>query len=465
MKVVDIFIAYSHRDLSFKNELRKILRPLLHAGKASVWDDYDIEAGKDWEAEIKKRLHSAEIILLLVSPDSLDSDYFYGKEVTISLERHTKGEATVVPIILRHCLWHITPLGSLEALPEKGKAVASWISQDEAMTNVALRLLEIVEAKIVEHAEKQQKKNLPKTTQAFVKPVKIEQPKLKIPDHFVFVKGGTFQMGDLFGDVKDNDATPHTVTLHDFYISKYAVTFDEYDAFCAATNRYKSYDHGWGRGRRPVIVAWYDAAEYCNWFSQQEGLKPTYSIDKNKKDPDNKNPYGPRKWLVTFDKNANGYRLPTEAEWEYAARAVESPLEGGNRGEIEIRGGGKVRFGNGKDIADPVEINFNASKSYKRRYSIAGEYRRKTLPVDALPANALGLHHMSGNVREWCWDWYEADFYKKNDGATDPMGQTSGKYRVVRGGSWDNVPVQCRAACRFCWDSELPSCGFRLARY
>lgn len=185
MKVVDIFIAYSHRDLSFKNELKKILRPLLHAGKASLWDDYDIEAGKDWETEIKKRLHSAEIILLLVSPDSLDSDYFYGEEVTIALERHAKGEATVVPIILRHCLWHITPLGTLEALPEKGKAVASWVSQDEAMTNVALRLLEIVEAKIAEYVDEQQENEQLRTSQAFIKPEKIKQPKIFVnPDEW-----------------------------------------------------------------------------------------------------------------------------------------------------------------------------------------------------------------------------------------------------------------------------------------
>jgi len=140
----DIFIAYSHNDLRFKDELKKFLRPLLNTKRASLWDDHDIEAGKEWEAEIKKRLYGADIILLLVSPDSLASDYFYGREVTVSLERHEKGEAVVVPVILRPCAWTITPLAKLEALPAKGKPVTQWPSQDEAFTDIAHNIGEIV---------------------------------------------------------------------------------------------------------------------------------------------------------------------------------------------------------------------------------------------------------------------------------------------------------------------------------
>jgi|APTNR8051073442_1049403.scaffolds.fasta_scaffold00323_15 hypothetical protein len=151
----DIFIAYSHNDLRFKDELKKFLRPLLNTQRASLWDDHDIEAGKEWEAEIKKRLYGAQIILLLVSPDSLASDYFYGREVTVSLERHEKGEAVVVPIILRPCAWTITPLAKLEALPAKGKPVTQWPSQDEAFTDIAHGIGEIVE----NLAEKRRKTN------------------------------------------------------------------------------------------------------------------------------------------------------------------------------------------------------------------------------------------------------------------------------------------------------------------
>jgi hypothetical protein len=143
--MIDIFIAYSHEDLGFKNELKKFLRPMLRDERVSVWDDFDIEAGQDWDAKIKERLYGADVILLLVSSDSLASDYFYGKEVKVSLERHAKGEAVVVPVILRHCDWENTPLGGLEALPEKGRPVMEWPSRDQAWQDTVNRLRRVAE--------------------------------------------------------------------------------------------------------------------------------------------------------------------------------------------------------------------------------------------------------------------------------------------------------------------------------
>jgi len=145
MEPVDIFIAYSHEDLTLKNELKKFLRPLLREGRISLWDDFDIEAGQDWDATIKARLYGAGIVLLLVSSDSLASDYFYGKEVEVSLKRHASGEAIVVPVILRHCDWMETPLGSLEALPEKGRPVVEWATRDQAFQDVVARMRRVVE--------------------------------------------------------------------------------------------------------------------------------------------------------------------------------------------------------------------------------------------------------------------------------------------------------------------------------
>lgn len=149
MRAVDIFIAYSHNDLGHKNELKKFLRPLINTGQARLWDDHEIEGGQDWEAEIKKRLYGSDIILLLVSPDSLASEYFYGQEVKVSLERHDKGESVVVPVILRPCTWTLTPLKRLEALPEKARPVTSWASQDEAYTDIAQHIGAIVESRQV----------------------------------------------------------------------------------------------------------------------------------------------------------------------------------------------------------------------------------------------------------------------------------------------------------------------------
>ncbi len=142
--MIDVFIAYSHFDLSYKDELKKFLRPLLREERITLWDDFDIEAGEDWNAKIKERLYGADLVLLLVSADSLASEYFYSKEVKVSLERHARGETKVVPVILRHCDWTATPLGDLEVLPEKGRPVVDWPTRDQAFLDVVSGLRKVV---------------------------------------------------------------------------------------------------------------------------------------------------------------------------------------------------------------------------------------------------------------------------------------------------------------------------------
>lgn len=150
-------------------------------------------------------------------------------------------------------------------------------------------------------------------------------------------------------------------------------------------------------------------------------------------------------------KSSKQYRLPTEAEWEYAAR----------------EGGKKRRFGNGKDIADPAEMNFYSLKDYKQPYSVVGEYRKKTTPVDFFRPNALGLYDMSGNVWEWCSDWYAEHYYReyeKQDIVRNPQGPETGSSRVIRGGGWVINPQSCRSTYR---DASAPDeagsdLGFRL---
>ncbi len=285
-----------------------------------------------------------------------------------------------------------------------------------------------------------------------------EVTRLDIPAHatprMAPITGGTFTMGDVMGDKENNAELPlHEVTLDNYELGAYAVTFAEYDAFCEATGREKPGDEGWGRDDRPVInVDLYDAIEYCNWLSEIWGLPQVYEIDKTKKDPNSKSTTDGKKWLVSIRSETwqgGGYRLPTEAEWEYAARAVDG------------KAGGKVRFGNGKYVADPMEINFDGSN--KMPYSVVGVDRGKTTPVGNFSPNSLGLFDMSGNVWEWCWDWY-GDY--PSSPQTDPKGPNSGSGRVVRGGSWDLSPFVARCAFR---DDLTPvsrssSLGFRLAR-
>ena len=237
----------------------------------------------------------------------------------------------------------------------------------------------------------------------------------------VVLPGGLYQMGSPAAETgRGRDEGPqHEVSIAPFAIGKFEVTFAQWDACLAGggCNGYSPPDRGWGRGNRPVTdISWDDAQAYLDWLNHQVG--------------------GLR------------YRLASEAEWEYAAR----------------QGGKKVRFGNGKDMADPKTINFNGGKDYKLPYSIAGEYRGKTVPVGSLNSpNALGLHDMSGNLWEWCWDW---DANYTSTAEINPKGPDNGSYRVGRGGAWDNNPSDIRCSCRY---SDIPdgrgyNMGFRLAR-
>lgn len=240
-------------------------------------------------------------------------------------------------------------------------------------------------------------------------------------DNMVFVKGGTFQMGSKDGQ---SGETPHAVTLSDYYMGRYEVTFEEYDAFCVATGKEKPDDRNWGRGKRPAnYVSWYDAIEYCNWLSEKHTLKKVYTIIGTN---------------ITANWKANGYRLPTEAEWEYAARSRGKDEKwAGTSSESQLSS-----FANGFGKTDGFEY---------------------TAPVGTFKANDLGLFDMSGNVWEWCWDWFGT--YSKSIN-TNPKGSNTGTVRVIRGGSLDYKPAYLRCTNRNYTgpDSRSGAIGFRISR-
>jgi len=251
------------------------------------------------------------------------------------------------------------------------------------------------------------------------------------------IPGGTFQMGEELGGV--NDATPiHTVTLSNFSMSKYPVTQEQYYAVTGVnpSNFISNPASGEVQGKRPVEnVTWYDAVEFCNNLSKIEGLQPVYTITNRQPSAG----YPIERANVTADFSKNGYRLPTEAQWEYAAKGG-NPLAAGWKGYM---------YAGSNTIGDVAWYDGNSGS--------------KTHEVGKKKPNGLGLYDMSGNVWEWCWDWYGE---YTNAAQTNPMGASSGSYRVFRGGGWVYSAGDVRSVNRgnYYPDGRNFSFGFRLVR-
>lgn len=213
--------------------------------------------------------------------------------------------------------------------------------------------------------------------------VKSEPAKTVSSPEYVLIKGGTFKMGDEKGDA---DAKPvHNVSVSSFYIGATEVTQALYKSVMGKNPSFHKYVDD-----LPVeSVSWFDAVEFCNALSKKDGLTPCYKGDKNSG--------------YTCDFNANGWRLPTEAEWEYAAGGADKFVYSGSNNDV--------------DVAWQNE-NSDCARS-----------------VATLKPNQFGLYDMSGNVNEWCWDWWGSKSYENSE-STDPRGLPSGKSRIWRGGGW-----------------------------
>lgn len=272
---------------------------------------------------------------------------------------------------------------------------------------------------------------------------------------FVFIPGGEFQMGDLWGDGESDERPVHTVRVGDFWMSKYEVTNAQYVPFLNAISGHwigssrliqsKSEDYyirliqpksedshshillqetlsvvenGYevslyyavedGYDNRPMIeVSWFGAVTFCNWLSRQAGLEEVY--DEN---------------TLEADFSKIGYRLPTEAEWEYAARA----------------GGKEIKYPNGNTLTYD-DANYSGAGGRDLWVS-------RTAPVGSFPPNGLGLYDMAGNVSEWCHDWYDPSYYSRSP-MDNPKGPSNpGSFHVLRGGAESNLPEYCRTTNR-----------------
>ncbi|MDX1910160.1 MAG: SUMF1/EgtB/PvdO family nonheme iron enzyme [Saprospiraceae bacterium] len=464
------FIIYARADAPFKDELLTHLRPFVKNGLLEKWVDSDLLPGEEWEKRIERELEAAHLVIMLVSADALNSDFIEKKELKIALEKKRAGTARVVPILVRDCFWEMHgDLSEIQLLPkdEKGaiRGVAGWISRDTAWTHCLRELKKLVDeiqaalqkemqaAEAAQQAELLQQQQAAEAEKAARTRRRLDEAAWKkvsealqvTPDlsqkiilleaylhdethqnhrpeaeelledlradleaeeklakarkkreeeqqekaremaeqkrrqeeaerqkelpEMVSVKGGTFNMSDNY-----------QVTLSNYEIGKYPVTQKLWkDIMGNNPSHFKGDD-------LPV--------ENVRWEDCQAFLKKL-----NERFP------------------GKNYRLPTEAEWEFAAR-----------GGALSKG---YEYAGSNDLDEVGWYNKNSGG--------------KTHPVGLKKANELGIHDMSGNVWEWCSDWY--GIYPSS-AATDPLGPDSGTFRVNRGGSWDDAPQNCRVANR-----------------
>ncbi|MCD4819996.1 MAG: formylglycine-generating enzyme family protein [Candidatus Cloacimonetes bacterium] len=236
---------------------------------------------------------------------------------------------------------------------------------------------------------------------------------LNSTDNMIFIQGGTFKMGS--NDINKFSSPIHSVTVSDFYMSKYEITQKDWVEIMG-----NNPSSNIGIDNPIDNVSWFAAIEFCNRKSLKEGLEPCYNGERNK---------------VKCDYRKNGYRLPTEAEWEFAAQ-----------GGIKSK---NFKYSGSNNVDDVAWYHVNSDK--------------RSNPVGNKKSNGLGIYDMSGNLWEWCNNWL-GNYTKRPK--NNPHGPNIGKFRVLRGGSWNVEDILCSNYIRFLGepdDSDI-HVGFRIVR-
>ena len=420
----DIFICYSRTDGPVARQLTEKLR----AEGWTVYLDVQTPIGSRWDKEIEKQLQAAKAVVALWSVKSTDSDFVL-EEAEYGRHKNMLFPAFIEPVEYPYGFGRIQ---TADMIGWAGEPDHPGLVQLLAGLRGHLGVgRQPFAADFASDGSRHRDADLPINTVGI--PTIIQTPpttpftpgqtfrdKLKLGGKgplMVVIPPGRFMMGSPTNEPErvDSENPQHEVIIpQPFAIGVCAVTFADYDLFCRKTQRALPYDGGWGRENRPVIdVSWQDAQAYCAWLSKQTGY---------------------------------GYRLPSEAEWEYACRA-----------------GTQTPFSFGGNIT-PEQVNYNGNHPYAGGKK--GQYRETTVPVQSLPANAWGLYEMHGNVWEWVQDAWHVNYTgAPMDGSVWESTEASGT-KVLRGGSWVNLAWFCRSALRIHDQpgKQVSNVGFRCAR-
>jgi formylglycine-generating enzyme required for sulfatase activity len=444
-----LFISYSHVDRGWVERLQKMIRPLVRSEALRLWDDSQIPAGAKWKVEIEKALASAKVALLLVSDDFLASEFVINKELPPLLRAAEHEGLCILWVCLGPCLYEATPIHEYQAVLPPGEPLEalSPVQQKAALKSIAVAIRDALSSVV---APAQDPAQTPDPAQAQPRPVptpapsspaaptakdasrlqrfatntcllrqeggrwSMERRPLQVEGYredlgggvaltMVKIAAGSFLMGSPEDEPERSEAEgpQHQVTLGSFFMAQTLITQAQWRAVAGwqKVGRDLEPEPSKFKGaNRPVEqVSWFDALEFCCRLGQRTGQR---------------------------------YGLPSEAQWEYACRA-----------------GSTTPFHFGGTLTPELA-------SYKANYVYGnvpkGTCREQTIDVASFPANGWGLHDMHGNVWEWCEDHWH-DSYHFAPGDDQPWlipAAADGQPRLLRGGSWNNDPRNCRSAFR-----------------
>ena len=373
----DIFLSYARED---EDRVRPIVEQLEAQGWSVFWD-LNIPPGMTFRQYIEKNLDAARCVVVVWSKNSVSSHWVQ--------EEADEGRKKNILVPLR--IDQVVPPLGLRSIQAADMTAWNKDTGHSKFNELVNAIAALVPKRIATEDT---------MVDVSVTPVALPIAEPKLLENFVLIRGGQFTMGSPEDEAgRFGDEAQHEVKLNDFAMCRYVVTIGEYLDYARQNNL--SYDARVEDARLPAVnVSWEDAVAYCRWLSEKQG--------------------------------DGTFRLPTEAEWEYACRA-----------------GTATPFNTGENLTTD-QANYNGDYPY-RNYP-KGAYREKTVPVDSFQPNGYGLYNMHGNVWEWCRDWYDETYYDeclKRGVVENPSGPSSRSIRVLRGGGWGNNARNCRSAYRF----------------